>query len=340
MIGSEVSLLSQAAVAGAFCLSSLTSVLGNPDSVDPVVLFPYFKGNGETGVYLQHSRDGLSFEKINGGRPVFVPPAWPDNQNLTRDPSIVYHNGTFHLVWTSHWTGRVFGYSSSPDLVHWAVPHQVLPFPESLPASGQPMNVWAPELHYDPMREDFFVVFSSTVPARLDEGADEGRDVHGNNHRMYVTRTKDFREFSGADVIYDPGYSSIDGHWVFQPEENRWVVVFKHERMPEHGGKNLRLVFQNPATGAFSGPSERIVGPGSPLNQDWAEGPALLRSPDGWWNLYWDAYGSGFYGLARSKDLVEWQDASDLLRLDEKGHPRHGTPFYAPAEAVGWPEVK
>lgn len=306
-----------------------------------VTLFSYFEGNGETGVYLQASEDGFSFEAVNDGQPIFAPPtSWPEDQQLTRDPSIVYHEGTFHMVWTTNWEGRVFGYARSPDLQTWVEPTLVRPFPQDLPDAKQPKNVWAPELHYDPVDEAFFVVFSSTIPERLGEGA-KGMDPSGNNHRMYVTRTEDFDSFSDAEVFFNPGYSSIDGQLVYeeygspQTADDRWVMVFKHERGPENGGKTLRLVFRDPLTGAFSDVSEPIVGPGSGLDEHWAEGPTLLKGHDGGWNLYWDAYSTGYYGLAHSPDLKEWVDVTETLDLDVD-HPRHGTFFRAPASAVAW----
>jgi hypothetical protein len=39
-----------------------------------VFLLSYFKGNGETGVYLAVSEDGRTFRHLNAGRPIFTPP--------------------------------------------------------------------------------------------------------------------------------------------------------------------------------------------------------------------------------------------------------------------------
>lgn len=313
-----------------------------PEEDETVILFSYFEGNGETGVYLQTSDDGLTFEAVNEGQPIFSPPeSWPEDQRLTRDPSILYRDGTFHMVWTTNWEGRVFGYARSPDLQNWSEPTLVRPFPEERPEHRQPNNVWAPELHHDPVNDRFFVVFSSTLPERLDEHT----DPHGHNHRMYVTRTEDFETFTDAELFYDPGFNSIDGQAVYQEygspdvQDDRWVTVFKDERPPEHGGKNLRLAFRDPTTGAFTGYSAPIVGPGSGLNEHWAEGPTLFQTPNGGWNLYWDAYRAGYYGLAQSTDLKTWTDATGRLEIDVD-HPRHGSFFRAPASAVDWAAVE
>lgn len=305
-----------------------------------VSLFTYFKGNGETGVFLKASANGFKFNEINDGEPIFTPPeSWPDDQQLTRDPSVVYHDGTFHMVWTTNWEGRVFGYARSPDLKSWTDTTLVRPFAADHPDAQQPNNVWAPEVHYDPRNDNFFVVFSSTVPGRHGP-EDTGADAHGNNHRMYVVRTDNFESFTDAEKFYDPGFSSIDGQLVFNPSgDRRWLMAFKHERMPEHGGKTLRLVTRNPETGEFSDYGEPIVGPGSGLVEDWVEGPTLVQMENGWWHLYWDAYRKGYYGVVRSQDLETWTDATDKLETGVED-PRHGTFFQAPSYAVGWNGAK
>jgi hypothetical protein len=84
-------------------------------STSEVFLLPYFLGNGETGVYIAYSHDGLKFQWLNDGQVVMPAPAWGD-ESLTRDPSIVYHDNVFHLVWTTSWTSRSIGYAHSHDL--------------------------------------------------------------------------------------------------------------------------------------------------------------------------------------------------------------------------------
>ena len=132
-----------------------------PAKPDQALVLTYFRGNGESGVFLATSDDGHRFTAVNEDKPVFTPPKWP-KQSLTRDPSIVFHQDLFHMVWTSNWQGRVFGYATSPDLVKWSDSVMVTPFPASLPADDQPGNVWAPEIHRDPVRDDFFILINSS----------------------------------------------------------------------------------------------------------------------------------------------------------------------------------
>ncbi len=94
------------------------------NAADDVLLYTYFRGNGEMGTCLAFTKDGLNFTSLNGDKPLLKPAQWP-GQSLTRDTSIVFHDGLFHAVWTSNWSGAVFGYAESKDLVHWSVPVKV-----------------------------------------------------------------------------------------------------------------------------------------------------------------------------------------------------------------------
>lgn len=282
---------------------------------------PYFLGNGESGVHLAWSRDGRRFVSLADGKPVMTPPAWP-KQNLTRDPSIVYRDGVFHMVWTSHWRGEIFGYAESRDLKHWSEPRQVRPFGAGLPAARRPLNVWAPELHYDRRRGDYYILFSSTLPQELNDG-DHSEDAHGFDHRLYVIRTTDFESFSEPEVFFDPGHGVIDGMVAEGPAHERWFI-YKNEMPPQRGGKNLRLSRLSEGDEAAIEPGRPIIGPGSALRPDeHAEGPTLLWTGQEWL-LYWDAFSSGHYGLASSRNLVDWHDETSELRWPA-AHPRHGT---------------
>ena len=122
-----------------------------------VILFPYFKDPGTQGVFLMASRDGLTFEHLNGGRPIFTVP-----ESVTRDPSIVRGpDDLFHMVWTSG--AKSIGYANSPDLVSWSEP-RTIPVWEP---DDNVINTWAPELFYDDVEEEFLIVWASTGPRPL-----------------------------------------------------------------------------------------------------------------------------------------------------------------------------
>ncbi len=302
-----------------------------------VFVFPYFLDNGQDGIYLALSRDGVNFMAANEGRPILDAPLW-EGEWLTRDPSIIHHDGMFHMVWTTGWWTRSIGYASSKNLVTWSEPRKIDIWRE---AKGV-KNTWAPELHWDPQEREFFILFSSTLENELEDG-DGSTDPHGHDHRIYVVRTTDFESFTAPERFYapEPEHGVIDAHVSFDDRgtadegDDRWVMVIKNEMGPEAGGKNLRLAFARQAQGPYGPLGEPIGGQGTPIMDRMAEGPALLRA-DGLWWLYWDAPGADVdYCLATSPDLVTWTDRSAEVRMPVPD-PRHGTVLRVPISAVGW----
>lgn len=312
---------------------------------DEVLLYTYFRDNGQAGVCLAQSADGVTFTPLNGDRPVFTPPAWA-GQNLTRDASILYRDGVFRMVWTTQWKGRVFGYAESRDLVTWSEPRQIRPFPEALPAADQPDNIWAPELHWDPFQRDFFVLFASTTPRERTDG--DGSDNKGNNtspydNRIYLTRTTDGGAFSPARLFFDQGFSGIDAVMRLDTAGDRWVMVVKCSRDPDVRplpGRNLRLTFTGPDLNHphFTPISAPIAGTHSPMFshpdplKSMAEGQSLIRYRDQWW-LYWDEPAGHGLQLATSPDLATW---THMKAFSFPAKAKHGTAFLAPRAAVGW----
>jgi sucrose-6-phosphate hydrolase SacC (GH32 family) len=318
----------------ALLFAPLASVIAADDDV---LLFSFFRGNGEAGTYLAWSEDGVKFATLNDDKPIFLPAPWP-GQNLTRDPSIIYRDGKFRAVWTSSWKGRVFGYAESPNLVHWSEPLKVKPFPDSLPAEDQPQNVWAPEIHWNPAQKNYAILFSTTTDRESRDGDgsnNNGKD--GNDHRIYITRTADGNTFTPATLFFDQGFSVIDAQMAL--DGRRWVMAVKHEQEIPLGGKNLRLTFAPlDLSKPWSPASAPVFGPGSPIRpHEKVEGACLVKWK-GRWHLYTDAFANHHYSMATSPDLKTWTDRTDALILPPN-NPRHGTIFRAPRSAVGFLET-
>ncbi len=336
--------------AAVLILCSLPAVKGDEDqssqdvairqlpTVDgEVFLLPYFLGNGETGVYFAASQDGLKFQWLNQGEVVLPAPDWGE-ESLTRDPSILFHDGVFHLVWTTSWNSQSIGYARSKDLLHWSQPKKIVLWG----AEDKVRNTWAPELHHDDQADEFFVLWSSTTEQELRDG-DGSEDTHGYDHRSYASRTKDFVTWSAPSLFYSPESPEIgvidpfiacDDRSTEDQADDRWVMVIKNEMSEAKGGKNLRLAFAGSMQGPFGkqlGPP--IVGAGTKIVNSMAEGPSLLKRGGLWW-LYWDAPGSKFsYCLATSDDLRHWVDRSPLLQMPAD-QMRHGTVLAVPKHAV------
>ncbi|MCA9297716.1 MAG: hypothetical protein KDA28_01540, partial [Phycisphaerales bacterium] len=298
-----------------------------------------------TGVFLAVSDDGLEFVDANEGRPIFVPPRWTQFdpvQDLTRDPSIVFIDGVYHMVWTSNWSGEVMGYAHSTDLRHWSEPLAIRPFPEGTALT----NVWAPEIDHDPVHDEFIILFSTTLREELEDG-DGSEDQHGGDHRLFTIRTRDFESFTEASVLFDPDISTIDADLHYDdrdtapPDDDRWIMVYKREVGVHRGGKNMRIATRDREWATpWVFVEDPIIGPGTSIRPDEvAEGPTLIRSivaTGPRWLLYWDCYGNGHYSVAGSDDLETWTDLTDRM-VPPRAHPRHGSPFVAPIDTVAVP---
>jgi hypothetical protein len=271
-----------------------------------VFLFSYFKGNGEDGLHLAWSPDGLKWQALHNDSSFLTPTAGKDK--LMRDPCIIRGaDGLFHMVWTVSWNERTIGYASSRDLIHWSE-QQAIPVMEHEPAA---LNCWAPEVFYDAAKKEYMIYWATTIPGRFPKGDSAGDNKY--NHRLYYVTTKDFKTFSKAAVLYDKGFNVIDA--TIQKNGKQFMMFLKDEtRYPPQ--KNLRIAYSNTLTGGYSEPSAPITG------KYWAEGPTVLKKGSQW-IIYFDKYTQHQYGAITSNDLVSWTEISDRLEMP-KGI-RHGT---------------
>ncbi|BBO34842.1 hypothetical protein [Lacipirellula parvula] len=291
-------------------VAELESVLAQQaDAADETYLFTSFRENGADGLHFLTSEDGLKWAESPG---TFLKPTVGQHQ-LMRDPSLARGpDGTFHLVWTTGWKDdQGFGYANSKDLIHWSE-QQFIPVMEHEPTT---VNVWAPELFYDEPNDQFIVCWASTIPGRF---SDNG-EPHDNNQRMYCTTTRDFKEFSPAQLFCDPGFSVIDATIV--RDGDRYVLVLKNNTRQGH--QLYAAVGDTPL-----GPWCDVTGP---FTDHFSEGPTALRLGDEWL-VYYDAYRKEIYGAARTKDFKTFVDATGEVSFP-KGH-KHGTVLKVPRSIV------
>jgi len=96
----------------------VAAVVLAPMAAGQPYLFSYFKGNGEDGLHLAWSADGLTWTALKGDRSFLAPQV---GTRLMRDPCICQGpDGTFHMVWTSGWWDKGIGLAHSKDLIHWS----------------------------------------------------------------------------------------------------------------------------------------------------------------------------------------------------------------------------
>jgi hypothetical protein len=283
---------------------------------DDAYVFAYFVGNGEDGLHLAYSADGLTWTALYGGKSLLRPTVGRDK--LMRDPHIVRgRDGLYHMVWTSSWTEPVVGYASSKDLINWSEQRAIRPMEHE----PQSKNVWAPELFYDEGAKQYLLFWATTIPGRF-PGTDATGD-NGYNHRMYVTTTKDFRAFTPTRLFYDDGFNVIDATVV--RDGRRHVMFVKDETRQPAAKKNLRYAVADKAAGPYGPASPPITG------NYWAEGPSALKV-GGRWIVYFDKYRDKRYGAVASADLKTWEDISEQVKFPAGA--RHGTALRVPRSVL------
>lgn len=291
-------------------------VTGGAAFAQQPLLFSYFTDNGQDGLHLAYSSDGLHWQALRGGASLLTPAL--GKEKLMRDPCIIRgKKGKFHLVWTVGWNERGIGYASSDDLMHWST-QRYIPVMEHEPNAR---NCWAPEVIYVKKEKRYYLYWSTTINGAFPETDSTAEQNY--NHRIYYTTTADFINFSPTKLLYDGGYNVIDATAV--RTGNTYFFVVKNETRYPRAEKNLHSVRGETLTGPYSTPSLPITG------DYWAEGPTLCRYK-GWWLLYFDKYLDHHIGALRSRDLEHWEDISAAVAFPKE--TRHGTVFKAPERVV------
>ena len=288
------------------CCSTKFDSAGDAKSV---YLFTSFHDADQKYLRFLYSHDGYHWTNVPG---TFLAADVGVSKQF-RDPSIARGpDGIFHLVWTAGWHGdQGFGYAASKDLIHWSE-QKFIPVMTNEPTT---VNVWAPEIFYDEQKNDFIIVWASTIPGRFPDLLEK----HDNNHRLYFTTTRDFKQFAPAKLFFDPGFSVIDA-FILQ-DGDRYVLVCKDNSRPN---LNLRVAFSRSPLDPWENVSE-------PFTQKFTEGPCALPV-GGDWLIYFDAYREKIYGAVKTRDFKTFTDVTKDVSFPA-GH-KHGTAIRVPHEIL------
>ena len=292
-----------------YSLVTLVMMFSTSASAKDIYVSTSFHEPANEGLRFIYSYDGIKWNSIEG---TFLAPK-VGNQKVMRDPSIVKGpDGTFHLVWTSSWRGdKGFGYASSKDLIHWTEERFI-----TVMDDPTTVNVWAPELFYDDVKRQYMIIWASCIPGKFPDGLED----HNNNHRLYYTTTKDFKTFSKAKLLIEPGFSSIDATMV-KRGNNDYVMVLNDNTRKQ---RNIKVAFAKSPYGPWSEASESFT-------DMFCEGPSTAYV-DGWYYIYYDSYRQKIYGAHRTKDFKTFEDRTGSVKFPV-GH-KHGTVFMASEDIV------
>ena len=177
-------------------------------------LFTHFIGEQPQGeqIYFSLSKDGLHWKDLHDGKPVICSEV---GECGLRDPFLIRKadGSGFVIIATDlciangrGWDAAVktgsknLAVMESKDLIHWSKPVLV---EVSVPEAG---CTWAPEAIYDRQQDNYLVFWASMV--QLD-GDKEPKQ------RIYAARTKDFHEFTKAQVYLEKDNHVIDSTMVY-----------------------------------------------------------------------------------------------------------------------------
>lgn len=264
-------------------------------------LFTSFHEPADQGLRLLSSKDGKHWKDLDT---ILLKPSI-GTQKVLRDPSMVLGGDRqFHLVWTSSWKNdKGFGYAASSDLIHWSDPKH-LPVMEK---ESTTVNVWAPELFFDNDSDRYIIVWASCIPGRFERGM----EADSNNHRLYYTTTKDFKQFSETKLFFDPGYSVIDAVIVKKGNLD-YVLIFKDNTRPN---RFIRIARSASPLGPWTSISEG-------LTDKFTEGPSVCKIGTKWF-IYVDSYDKKKYVALSTNDFVHFKNEDEHIQVPI-GH-KHGT---------------
>lgn len=219
-----------------------------------------------------------------------------DKTHAYRDPTVIYHNGEFHLFYTYNpppdADGRIYWFtavSTSRDLVSWSEPRLLTPKDQSLNFSS-PGNV----IRFG----DEWVLCLQSYPVpgvRKDDAVRFGDE----SARVFIMRSRDLVEWSAPELL------RVKGPEVPRAEMGRMIDPFLIEDHDDPG-KWWCFFKQNGASRAWSRDLKTWTFAGSfPAG----ENTCIIRDRDEYVLFHSPKNG---IGIKRSKDLTTWRDEGVL----------------------------
>lgn len=262
-------------------------------------------------LHIALSTDGRHWTPLNENKPI-----WEQHM---RDPYVRRGpDGLWRLLATGGGGGNDRAkvgpsclYATSKDLIHWQVEGTLPLMKDARNDTGAlARNIWAPEWFYDTKTKEYLLFWSSSF-----------QDAGWKQSRLWYCRTRDWKTFTPARVLFDPPYSVIDG--TLLEHQGTYYLYHKEEEFGARTGE--RRGIRVATSKRLEGPYRIIEGP---LNQGQiapviTEGPTVMKDPvkPGWLLLYDFPMANGF-GASYSPDLLLWTVAEDVRFPPEA---RHGT---------------
>ena len=265
----------------------------------------------EEKLHIALSTDGRHWTPLNDNKPLW--------KQQMRDPYVRRGpDGLWRLLATGggrrndrEKVGPSCLYATSKDLIHWQVEGSLPLMKDARDESGAlARNIWAPEWFYEDKTGEYTLVWSSSY-----------KDAGWKESRLWYCKTRDWKTFTPAEVLFAPPYSVIDGTLL---ERNGTYYLYHKEE--EFGAKTgERRAIRVATSKNLEGPYSIIEGPmnNGQIVPVITEGPTVMKDPQkpGWLLLY-DYCMTNRFGASYSPDLIRWSVVEDVNFPSEA---RHGT---------------
>ena len=311
-------------------------------------VYSSFTGDGEDGLHLLTSLDGVTWQHVSGYRSVFK-----QAEGLMRDPSICRGgDGKYHLVWTTGWWSDTLGISHSDNLKDWEPSRFISVWADyrgpgteesdgrswpadlskAAPRNPKVRNCWAPEIFCDEQTKEYVIFWATTIDdASVFPKTWDAKRWERMNQRIYFITTKDFKTYTPRRFFYAPADRMVIDAMIRRivPGDYRMIIKDEMEQTLHVCSSTTRLgTWANLPTNFWSRMSSpAFTGAGIQPDNTPAEGPSLVQS-GAEWLIYCDYWSKGRNGLFSTRDFVT------MTRLNEEFHApnwvRHGTVFKVP----------
>lgn len=274
-------------------------------------LFAYFTGNApeEERVCYAVSTDGYKYKPLNRGKPILTSES---GTKCIRDPYIFKgHDGAYYMIATDmkSWDGwdsnRNLISWRSEDLINWT-DETIIRINGKYSTTKNTLRAWAPQAIWNEERGEYMIYFA------LKSDYTQGKTI------MYYAYSPDLKTLSTEPAeLFAPsnGHDAIDSDIIYH--NGLYYMFFKDETS---GG--IRLTTSDHMDGGYSWKDSKLVSPKGLA----VEGSSTYPLFDGnGWLLISDAYTSGYFIMAHSDDLENF-DQLDQSEFKFAGFtPRHGS---------------
>ncbi len=260
-------------------------------------------------LHIALSNDGRHWTALNNNEPVW--------DHHIRDPYVRRGpDGLWRILSTGggrsadhEKLGPSCLYVTSKDLINWHV-EGTLPLMKDVKTEEGALakNIWAPEWFYDENTGEYILFWSSSF-----------KDAGWKESRLWYCKTRDWKTFTPAKVLFEPPYSVIDGTLLLH--DGTYYLFHKEEEFGAKTGE--RRAIRVATSGNPEGHYTVIEGQ---LNNGQivpviTEGPTVIKDlTNSGWLLYYDYCMTNRFGLSYSPDLIHWSVEEDVSFPSEARH--------------------